>query len=126
MSSPSRSIHNITPAPKARGAFQKRGQKELKRHRIGELAVRACLLVMTEAIPVEPHQHNCINMGRTRVTTDMLKRKGKDHRELQATEECRDWEKQPSPGKSTPIGYPTQMVSSKNVHTQVTLYRPTD
>lgn len=63
VSSPSGYIYRTTPTPKAQGILQKRGQKDYKSQRIGELAVRVCLLVMSEAITIESQQYNCPNIS---------------------------------------------------------------
>jgi hypothetical protein len=70
--------------------LQKRDRKDCKGQNIREFAVRLCLLVISEATPIEFCQHDCLNMrqyqyacqgdGKTHEVSTL-------HKELQATEE---------------------------------------
>lgn len=49
--------------PKTQGALQTKGQKDCKEGpRIREFYIKLCVLVISEAIPVMCHKHNCTNM----------------------------------------------------------------
>lgn len=80
----------------ALGRLRKRVCKDCKSQRTEELSMRPCLPVRSEAIPIKPHQHDCINMsstGTAGTAIDMLTWAGKvheastSHKELQATKE---------------------------------------
>lgn len=58
--------------PKAPETLRKRGWKACKVQRFWEFAVKVCLLVMSEAIHMKSHCHDCPNMRQMRMTpTDM-------------------------------------------------------
>lgn len=107
-----------TSTPKAQKTLWKKGPKDCKSQRIGEFAVRLCILGLLEASPMKCHQHDCLKKSWTRtVSIDMAKQTGKASRSqpctknyrnyrTQATKECWEWEKWSSPGRSTPVSYP--------------------
>lgn len=49
-------IYRTVPVPKAQGVLQEMGNIVRGRLRIRDLAVRPCLLVMLESIPIKSHQ----------------------------------------------------------------------
>lgn len=55
--------------PESQGTLMKRGHKDCKsqRVRIREFALRLCLLVTPEAIPMRSQQHDCPNVSWTRM-----------------------------------------------------------
>lgn len=57
-----------TPIPQDQGILLKRSQKDFKSQRIWEFAVRLCLLLIVEAIPIKSHKHDCPNLSWTRIT----------------------------------------------------------
>lgn len=62
-----------TSAPKVQGSLWKREQKNCKSQRIEEFSVRLCLLGMSEAPPINSHQHDCPSIiWRRTATIDML------------------------------------------------------
>jgi hypothetical protein len=75
-------IFKILPHLRLREQFWKRRrQKDCKSQRIRDFGVRLCLLVMSEAKPIESHQHGCPNMSSTRRTPmDMPQWMGKAHK----------------------------------------------
>lgn len=79
-----------TPVPKTQETFQKKGQKELKSQRIWEFAVRLCLIIMSETIPVNAHKCDCSNIIRIRITSMDINAKVdrkylNDHNPVQST-----------------------------------------
>jgi len=77
---------------------------------IKEFALRFYLLEMSEATPIKSHPHDCPNMNLTgRTVINMPTWTGRLQpytKRLQATEECQEQEKEPSPGRrSTPVDY---------------------
>lgn len=65
--------HYMGPEPKPQGTLMKRREKDCVSYRIKECAVRLCLLVISEPIPIRSHQCGGQNKNWTRTTIDMLK-----------------------------------------------------
>lgn len=61
--------YKTSPTPNAQKILQKRGPKDYLIQRIRKFAVRLCLLVISEVIPIKYHQYDCINMTLTKTTT---------------------------------------------------------
>ena len=54
-----------TPTFKAQGTLQYVGQRDFKNQKIREFAVRMCLLIRSEVIPIKSYQHICPYVSRT-------------------------------------------------------------
>ena len=105
-------IYKTVPAPKAQGTLQKREQKDCKSQGIRECAVRVCLLVMSEATPIKSHQHGCLNMSQTRITTKGIpKQAGKTpqasirHKNFRPLKDAKSVSNSLPQRRSTPTGY---------------------
>lgn len=82
-----------------------------------QFALRLCLLAASEVTPINSHQYGCLNKEDNNRSAKEDWRKPTRlqlYKELQATEEFREWEKQSSPGKSTPTLYP---IPNEDIHT---------
>lgn len=101
-----------------------RGGRKIVRAR--ESVVRLHLLVKSEATPIKPHQHDYLNMSRTRTITNMLKWIGKAyqasalHKELKYAENGRNRFPQ---GKGHQLIIQYQIVSPENIHIQIGAHR---
>lgn len=111
----------ITLATKnGQGLLQERGRKSQK---IRKFAVRLCLLGMSKAKHIKSHQHDVLNVSRTRTREGMLQWMEKSLVGLEPSQKAMgQWgmpsgRSHPLPGKNTPAGWSiTNGQSRKHAH----------